>query len=322
MLAFLYLMLVLATGGLLGGLARHLTVSETRTSPVPSESTEGPANATPQSGSVVANIRNAKVQAPLLRDLLLGMVAAFVVPVFLQLATVGSTGSVIQKFLDGMTGNGGTGPSSDALNSLTIILGLSVIAGLSARPFLRNISDQILNSAQSAEKRAAEATAAANTAKTEAASATDLAISVEQMATNNDDAIDELKNPEDEEEDQTAPSDEDADAPEADAPRVPAAAFRPRSAISNERRNPQIDAIDRRVLQALAGKPNVRRSIKGIREDIVGADGTQLTFRETRNRLNRMHADGLVRRLEPRTNSNYPRWKLSAAGWTASTRAD
>lgn len=84
------------------------------------------------------------------RDVILGVLSAFVVPLFLVLAAPGNNNGLIRKLM-----NDGT-VSAEWWNHLLVLIGFCIIAALSAPSFLRTLSERVLNQAR-ADAEAARA---------------------------------------------------------------------------------------------------------------------------------------------------------------------
>lgn len=259
------------------------------------------------------------------QSLLVGIAASFVVPVFLQIAAVGSDANVLTVFLENADSRTDAGK---AVSSLAVIVGFCILAAVSSRTFLQTLSEKLLRQVESKADRAAEQVSDVqeDLERTKAE-----ASGTSRMARSLDDTIEELMRlraggtvaafadaapPASDDTDD--PDDDSGDAgaeeaPEPMAPPPPQAVPQPGPAPASVRQSGDDDLndLDIRILQGLASKPTVRRSIKGIREEMDIPRSAPI-----RQRLERMASLGYIRKLEPLAkDSKLPRWKLDAKGW-------
>ena len=111
------------------------------------------------------------------RYVILGMLAAFVVPLFLVLASPGNNEGLIRKLTDPAT------VSAEWWNHLLVLIGFCIIAALSAPSFLRTLSERVLNQAkvdaEVARTVSEEARKLADKARKKAETAEDMAEALE-----------------------------------------------------------------------------------------------------------------------------------------------
>ncbi|MFT5439361.1 MAG: hypothetical protein ACI9MJ_001224 [Alphaproteobacteria bacterium] len=229
----------------------------------------------------------------------MGIAASFAVPVFLQLAAIGVDGNIVTTFLTAATADTAEG-AAKGLSSLAIIMGFCVLAAVSSRTFLKNLSDKLAHEAKAEAKDArTEAQHAEETAKQAGKSAHRRAEALEEIISKNREAMPE----EDLDPDDLA---EEKNVSEA-------ASTQPESREGINRQDWQLTELDRQILRALAAKPATKRSIKGIRTDpnVTGAP----TYATCRQRLYRMAEAGYVVMLGKAEDGKLPRWKLAANGW-------
>ena len=230
----------------------------------------------------------------LYRSLVLGVAAALVVPVFLQLAAVGTDGGgLVSRFVTEYMKTDGA--LAVAAESLFTIIGFCVLAAVSSRAFLQTMSQRLM---ERAEKKASEAVLEARAIGAELDGKSK---AFERQITDLEDNVEEA---------QGGPVEDVEETPADDDP----ATLEVEPVVESHAHAFVIDDVDRKILAALAAKSNVRRSIKGIRE----YDPSVGEFQAVRNRLNVLHAHNYVRRFAPiKEGSNLPRWKIATNGWAA-----
>lgn len=303
------LVLVMVLSGLLGGTVNHFMAGERAEKEAAGEGAKKP-----------------RISTSWQRSVLIGIAAAFVVPVFLQLAAVGSEGSLVKTFLKAFAGGGGD-LDAEAYDSLTVIAGFCIVAAIASRSFLSSVSEKLLQRATDQAETAVDVARGASSRAGLVEEGLDETRQLQQGLTRmiemQDALIERLSSgnaPEAQsiEEEATTeddqPGDDDEDSGPATVPQsvTREGAERPAPAANAGTARPGISDVERRVLNALAAKPSVRRSIKGIRTDDPGLSRAQVS-----KALKDLHGRGYVRRLSPiDRNSQFPRWKLAPLGWS------
>ena len=256
--------------------------------------------------------------------LLMGVAAALVVPVFLQIAALGVDNNIVTNFLTKAGGAGSAQDLASAYSSLALVGGFCVLAAISSPTFLQNLSAKILQQVAEVKSAADEASSQARQARGEAETAQERTELLEKAREPEIDARLEalrqelMQKIEGAPVSQEDPDEEDAAAQEPTGEEL-AAERQARTAQeqTDEKHGFQLSELDRLILQALAAKPNTRRSVKGIRTDPALTSSTnhaKETYRSVRNRLYRMESAGYVRALEG-SDGGLPRWKLGTRGW-------
>lgn len=230
-------------------------------------------------------------------SIVLGVAAAFVVPVFLQIASIGVDKSPLTKFLESGHLGDNKPELAAAYASLATIGGFCVLAAVSSRSFLQTLSSKLLNQARD------KAQDAQNMAKeTREGVSRELNIRIEELARATGVSQSDIEEPIDE---------SDQAEMEAEIQTSGTAAVFTGTGDGGE-----LTDLDRSILKSLAARPNTRRSVKGIRGDSPLANDAG--FSVTSRRLHRLHALGYVQKMDPLdTSSKLPRWRLDTKGWAA-----
>lgn len=286
------LLAVILISGILGGSVNYML---TTTAPPEDDSAQRQANAPPWGKNPLYY-----------QNILLGIAAAMVVPVFLQIAAVGVDDSLITNFL---TKTSAASPTIDDLasgyTSLASIGGFCILAAVSSRSFLTTLSQRLLNQARDKANQANETAQRAN----------EDAQRAEEEARQATEAQKGLRNElnarfQDDDEELVQESDDDPDIQEALTAETTAGLMTFAAVMPDE----ELSALDKDILKTLAKKPNTRRSIKGLRSDsdLIDSQG----FTVVSQHLHQLAAWGYVKKLRPTsTSSPLPRWQLDTKGW-------
>ncbi|MEX3009271.1 YEATS-associated helix-containing protein [Hoeflea sp. TYP-13] len=245
--------------------------------------------------------------------LLMGIAASFVIPVFLQIAALGVDKNILTNFLINAGNSHSLEDLAQAYTSLALIGGFCVLAAISSPTFLQNLSAKILQQAQQASTEAKQA-------RSEAEAAQQRTQLLEKAREPEIDArLEALRN--ELTQGQGVPEDPDDDAPAGEEPTAEEKAAEQMAEEAQKNADSvhgfRLSELDRLILQALAAKPNTRRSVKGIRTDTIlksSQNHANETYSSVRGRLYRLASAGYVRKLE-NADGGLPRWKLGTKGW-------
>ena len=248
------------------------------------------------------------------RSLVMGVAAAFVVPLFLQVAAVGSDSGLVYTFVDSFEGiSNGTCAGDEnascaalAIQSIGILIGFCVVAAVSSRNFLESMAERVMREAKESAEQAKR-----DSQNTDA----HLAAFLENFTTF-------LQADQEGDGEEPEPDPEEASAAEPDD-RVEAYDQKEdRAGNSSASAVPTgpLDEVDRQLIEALLAKPRTRRSIKGMRESVPALK--QPRARDLRERLRRLVREGYATVHPPKGESKHPRWMLGPRGWTALNRED
>ncbi len=243
----------------------------------------------------------------LFQCLLMGVAAAFVIPVFLQLAAIGVDKNIITIFLVNAGATDNAEELAKAYSSLALIGGFCVLAAISSPTFLQNLSSKILQQAEQAKTAAVQARSEAEEASKQAKLADDA------RAPEINARIEALRA-----ELQGAVPVEDPDDDQIEATPVNEITVEETAQLQTDQREGfKLSELDQLILRALAAKPNTRRSIKGIRTDAIltkSENHSEESYASVRSRLYRLASANYVEEVAA-TAGNLPRWKLRTKGW-------
>lgn len=230
-------------------------------------------------------------------SIVLGIAASLVVPVFLRIVAIGVDETLLANFLFNIGADNTPEDKVKAYVSLTTIFGFCVLAAISSRSFLIGLSAKLLNQVKDEVQNVKQGMNEVNH------DLKDISQKAKGFKTEFDTRVADLA-PEnsDEAEDSTDAEDNDSKNPTTDFNEGPVTVT-------------SLTDLDQAILAALAAKPNTRRSVKGILEDLVGADPNP-DFQTVRKQLHKLSAAGFVQELQRRdpTKKN-PVWKLATKGW-------